>query len=178
MTFTKTMRAWHRDLGYLFIGITIIYAVSGILILLKKDGQNPSYREIVTEKKVKTDLSPDDLKAYWQSNFTDLPELKRVIPVDETYKIYVKGGLGEYEPYSGKVIVKTFKKILVFKFVNDIHYNSGNRFTIMGVVYALVLIFFAISGAIMAKGKKGFMKRGVWFMIVGLIIPVLLFLFA
>lgn len=178
MKFTKTIRAWHRDLGYLFIGLTIIYAVSGILLLLKKDEQNPSYREIVVEKKAKADLSPDDLKLYWQRNFADLPKLKRIIPKDETYKIYVKGGLGEYEPYSGKVIVKTFKKIPVFKFVNDIHYNSGYRFTVLAVIYAIVLIFFAISGAIMVKGKKGFKKRGVWFMIIGFIIPVLLFFYA
>lgn len=178
MKFTKTIRAWHRDLGYLFIGLTLIYALSGILLLLKKDEQNPSYREIVVEKKAKADLSPDDLKRYWQSNFADLPKLKRIIPEDETYKIYVKGGLGEYEPFSGKVIIRTFKKIAVFKFVNDIHYNSGKRFTILAVIYAIVLIFFAISGAIMVKGKKGFKKRGVWFMIIGFIIPVLLFFYA
>jgi uncharacterized iron-regulated membrane protein len=167
------MRAWHRDLGYLFIGLTIIYAVSGILILIKKEGQNPSYVEIVEEREAKTDLSPDELKAYWKDHFAELPKLKRVIPEDDTYKIYVKGGLGDYEPFSGKVTVKTFKKIPVFKFVNDIHYNAGSRFTSIGIIFCVILIFFAISGAVMVKGKKGFKKRGVWLMILGFLIPVL-----
>ena len=175
MKFTKTIRAWHRDLGYLFIGLTIIYAVSGILILLKRDGQNPSYREIIVEKEAKTDLSPDELKSYWGNNFAELPKLKRVIPEDDIYKIYVRGGLGEYEPFSGKVVFKTFERIAIFKFVNDIHYNAGKRFTTMAFIYTIVLIFFAISGAIMVKGKKGFKKRGVWLMLIGLIIPILLY---
>lgn len=175
MKFTKTIRAWHRDLGYLFIGLTIIYALSGILLLLKKDEQNPSYQEIVMEKKAKVDLSPDDLKRYWKCNFADLPKLKRVIPEDEIYKIYVKGGLGEYEPFSGKVVIRTFKKIAVFKFINDIHYNSGKRFTVLGVIYAIVLIFFAISGALMIKGKNGLAKRGIWLVIGGVLLPIIIY---
>ena len=171
----KSIRSLHRDLGYLFIGLTLIYAFSGILLVLKKDEQNPSYREIMMEKDAKANLMPDELKAYWKENFSDAPKLTRVIPTDEVYNIYVKGGLGEYHPCSGKIQITTFKKVPVYKFVNDIHYNSGKRFSSMAVIYAIVLIFFAISGAIMVKGKKGFMKRGVWFMIIGFIIPILLF---
>ncbi|WP_171593632.1 PepSY-associated TM helix domain-containing protein [Marinifilum caeruleilacunae] len=173
--FNKNIRSLHRDLGYLFIGLTLIYALSGILLILKKDEQNPSYREIVLEKNTKANLTPDELKTYWENGFGDAPKLNRIIPAGEVYNLYVKGGLGEYHPHNGKLKVTTYKKIPVYKFVNDIHYNSGQRFSSIGIVYAIVLIFFAISGAIMVKGKKGFKKRGVWLMIIGFIIPVLLF---
>lgn len=175
--FNKSIRSLHRDLGYLFIGLTLIYAISGILLVLKKDGQNPSYREIVMEKEAKANLKPDELKAFWKDHFSDAPKLTRIIPAEDVYNIYVKGGLGKYYPYNGKIEFTIFKKIQVYKFVNDIHYNSGHRFTFLAVIYAIVLVFFAISGAVMVKGKKGFKKRGVWLMIIGFIIPVLLFFY-
>lgn len=175
--FNKGIRSLHRDLGYLFIGLTLIYAFSGILLVLKRGEQDPSYREIVWKKTAKAHLTPDELKLYWEHNITDLPKLTRVIPGKEIYNVYVNGGLGEYHPYDGNILVKTFEKIPVFKFVNDVHYNSGKRFTVLAVIYAIVLIFFAISGAIMVKGKNGFKRRGVWLMMIGFIIPVLLFFY-
>jgi len=174
----KSIRSLHRDLGYLFIGLTLIYAVSGILLVLKKNEQNPSYREMVWEKTAKLHLTPNELKTYWKEHLSDAPKLTQVIPADESYNIYVKGGLGEYCPYNGKIKLTTFKKVPVYKFVNDIHYNSGKRFSSIAIIYAIVLIFFAISGAIMVKGKNGFKRRGVWLTMIGFIIPVLLFLFA
>ncbi len=174
----KSVRSLHRDLGYLFIGLTLIYAISGILLVLKKNEQNPSYREIVVEKFAKPNLTLEEFKTYWNKNYSDAPKLTRVIPGDETYNIYVKGGLGEYYPYNGKVELTTFRKVPVYKFVNDIHYNSGKRFSSIGVIYAIVLVFFAISGAIMVKGKNGFKRRGLWLMLIGFIIPALLFLYA
>ncbi|WP_321281916.1 PepSY-associated TM helix domain-containing protein [Marinifilum fragile] len=175
--FNKSIRSLHRDLGYLFIGLTLIYAISGILLVLKKDEQNPSYREIVLEKVAKTNLTPDELKAFWKDHFSDAPKLTRIIPAEDVYNIYVKGGLGKYYPYDGKIELTTYKKIPIYKFVNDIHYNSGKRFSSIAMIYAIGLIFFAISGAVMVKGKKGFKKRGVWLMIIGFIIPVLLFFY-
>ncbi|PKQ68362.1 hypothetical protein BZG01_03855 [Labilibaculum manganireducens] len=171
----KSIRSLHRDLGYLFIGLTLIYAISGILLVLKKGEQDPSYREIVMEKDAEANLRPDELKTYWRESFSDAPKLTRVIPADEVYNIYVKGGLGEYHPYNGKIKLTTFKKVPVYKFVNDVHYNSGKRFSSIAIIYAIVLVFFAISGAIMVKGKNGFKKRGVWLMIIGFIIPVLMY---
>lgn len=174
----KSIRSLHRDLGYLFIGLTLIYAISGILLVIKSGEENPSYREIVMEKVAKANLSLADFKIYWQDNYSDAPKLTRVIPSDESYNIYVNGGLGEYHIHTGKIKLTTFKKVPVFKFVNDIHYNSGKRFSSIAIVYAIILIFFAISGAIMVKGKNGFKKRGVWLMMIGFIIPILVYFYA
>ncbi|WP_461633714.1 PepSY-associated TM helix domain-containing protein [Labilibaculum euxinus] len=173
----KSIRSLHRDLGYLFIGLTLIYAVSGVLLILKKNEKDPSYKEIVLEKKAKPNLSPKEFKLYFQNHFKDLPKLTQVIPANGIYNIYIKGGLGEYYPNNGKVLLTTYKKVPVYKFVNDIHYNSGKRFSSIAIIYAIVLIFFAISGAVMVKGKNGFKKRGIWLMMIGFIIPVLLYFF-
>ncbi|WP_421919422.1 PepSY-associated TM helix domain-containing protein [Marinifilum sp.] len=176
-SFYKNIRSLHRDLGYLFIGLTLIYAVSGILLVLKKNEQDPSYREIVMERNVKINLSADELKSCWD-DFKDVPKLTHIIPAGKVYNIYVKGGIGEYDPYNGKIKLTTYKKIPVYKFVNDIHYNSGKRFSSIAMIYAIVLLFFAFSGAVMVKGKKGFKKRGVWLMILGFIIPLLMYFYA
>ncbi|MGB0855658.1 MAG: PepSY-associated TM helix domain-containing protein [Nitrosopumilus sp.] len=178
MKFTKTMRSLHRDLGYLFIGLTLIYAVSGILVVLKREGHNPAYKEVEHVVQAKANLSPDELKTYWKENVKELPKLTRVISKNENYKIYVKGGMGFYDPRSGEIDVTTYKRIQVFKFVNDIHYNVGKRFTIIAIVFCVIMIFFAVSGAIIVKGKNGFKRRGVWLMLVGIAVPILLYIFS
>ena len=49
----KWFRIIHRDFGYLFFGMTIIYAVSGIAINHINDW-NPNY--VVTAKEIKFDM--------------------------------------------------------------------------------------------------------------------------
>jgi hypothetical protein len=43
----------------------------------------------------------------------------------------------------------------------------------MGDLFAVSLIFFAVSGLLMVKGKNGIAGRGKWYLIVGIIIPIL-----
>ncbi|TKG95733.1 hypothetical protein EYV94_05415 [Puteibacter caeruleilacunae] len=171
----KVVRDLHRDLGYLFIGLTVIYAFTGILLASKPDEKDASFREHRVAKTLQTNLSVDQLKGVWKNTFHNEPKLTRIIPYKEVYRLYVKGGLGEYDRSTGDLEVITYEEITTLKFMNDIHYNAGKRYTWLAHLYGMVLIFFAISGAVMIKGKKGFKRRGVWLMLVGVIIPVLLY---
>lgn len=177
----KLNRALHRDLGYLFIGLTLIYGLSGIAVILQHLDINIAYRKLKTEKVIATNLSAEQLRTYWMSSEGhDLPKYSKIIPdpqKDSSLFIRVKGGEGYYNPATGNLTVSVYKTNKLVKFVNDIHYNVGGRFTWLGIVYACILLFFAISGAIIVKGKKSFMRRGVWFTLVGIIIPLLTYFF-
>ena len=47
-----------------------------------------------------------------------------------------------------------------------------------GDFFAVSLVFFALSGLFMIKGKNGISGRGKWFLLIGLLIPVLYVIFA
>jgi len=48
----------------------------------------------------------------------------------------------------------------------------------MADLFAIGLIFFAISGLFMVRGKRGIAGRGKWFLIIGLLIPIAYILLA
>ena len=173
--FRKLLRPLHRDIGYLFVGLTCIYAISGILLNTKTEGRDPAYREIIIEDNIQPYLTPKELGNAWRELNTESPALNRAIPYKNIYRLYFKGGIGEYNPQDGKIICTTYKEIKAVKVINDIHYNSGKRFTWMANLFAVCLIFLAISGTFIVKGKKGFKKRGVWFVLAGLVIPIVLY---
>ncbi|MCG8309180.1 MAG: PepSY-associated TM helix domain-containing protein [Cytophagales bacterium] len=176
MKFRKIFRILHRDLGYFFIGLTCIYSISGIILIYKKDGKDPAFREVKAEKIIQVDLTPDELKKLWSEVMADMPRLNRVIPVKDQYRLFIAGGLGQYTPADGHLSCTVYEKKTFVKFINDIHYNSGKRYTWLGNIAAGSLIFLAISGAIIIKGRKGFGKRGVWLMLGGILLPLIWYL--
>lgn len=65
----------------------------------------------------------------------------------------------------------------VFRETNFLHLNVPKKvWTYVADVYAASLIFLAITGMFMIKGKKGIKGRGKWLIAFGLVIP-LVFLF-
>lgn len=173
--FDKLNRSLHRDLGYLFIGLTLIYGLSGIAVILRQVGVDLVHSEMKIKKKFTPNLSKEEFADFWATQ-EDLPKLARVRLISVTdYSIMLRGGEGVYNKVTGKVQISLFKTNKFFKFVNDIHYNVGRRYTILAILYAFMLLFFAISGAIIVKGKNGFRKRGVWLALVGIVIPVLIY---
>lgn len=168
----KAFRSLHRDIGYLFIGLTCIYAISGILLNIKTEGEDPAFRKNIIESSMQHNLNPQELSRAWNKIYQGNPKLNRVIPHDNKYRLYLKGGTGEYNPETGKILCVTYHEIKAIKLINDIHYNSGKRFTWLANVFAVSLLFLAISGAVIVQGKKGFKKRGVWIMLFGLLVPI------
>ncbi len=166
-------RTLHRDLGYLFIGLTLIYGLSGIAVILRHIDIDLIHSETKIEKQFTPNLSKEEFTKCWKEQ-KELPKLTRVRPAEgESYQVMAKGGRGLYNKTTGEVELTFVKTNKFFKFVNDIHYNVGKRFTWLALLYSFMLIFFAISGAIIVKGKKGFMKRGIWFTLVGIAIPLI-----
>ncbi|MFO7864149.1 MAG: PepSY-associated TM helix domain-containing protein, partial [Salinivirgaceae bacterium] len=68
------------------------------------------------------------------------------------------------------------KKRPIITFLNQLHNNQKKGWIYIADTYAFLLIFLAISGLVIVNGKNGFLKRGVWLMVLGIII-VFLFVF-
>ncbi|MBR8534321.1 PepSY-associated TM helix domain-containing protein [Carboxylicivirga sediminis] len=168
----KWLRIIHRDLGYLLAGITVIYGISGYL-LNHMDGKDPAFDTTEETIQINSKLNSNALYAELQSR-PDMPDLKRILPHAEGfYKVLFDGGIGVYNSHTGELSYEFHRKKPFVYAINKLHYNKVKGWTLMGDFLAFSLIFLAVSGLFMVKGKNGLRQRGVWLLAIGLTIPIL-----
>ena len=173
----KKLRKWlryiHRDLGYFFVGIILIYGVSGVLLNHKMTAYSTTHHQIV----INQGLDKDELASYWKKNHADL-SLKNIIVRSNDYQLFVDGGVGSYQPSSGQLTYETYQRNAIIDFVHRLHYNTVKGWKYMADFFAVSLIFFAVSGLFLSKGKKSIKGRGKWILLAGFLVPVIIFYFS
>lgn len=169
---TRWFRIIHRDLGFLMVGICLVYGISGIL-LNHMNGKDPAFK---TEQKtiyLDKNLNKDELNKQWNAN-ANLPTLKKIIPADNNnLRITYTGGMATYNAETGVIEYEINKKRTLIYWINKLHYNQVKGWSPMADLFAISLIFFAVSGLVMVKGKKGITGIGKWYLIIGIFIPVI-----
>jgi len=182
----KQLRKWsrilHRDIGFFFIGTTIIYGLSGIALNHLNDW-NPSYTVEVKDFNTQIDLSKS---SNTKSNVVKLVEeldnknnlRKFYYPQRNLIKIFLKGGSNIIvNTNTGQGRAEFLKKRAVFHQVNFLHYNPHSWWMWFSDIFAGALILFAITAIFMVRGKKGIIGRGGIYTIAGIIIPILFLIF-
>lgn len=173
---SKTIRRWariiHRDLGFLMVGVSLVYAISGIL-LNHMDGKDPAFR--TEEVTLQADKGMDtEALTYWWNDCKDVPPLRKVMPIDSNhYRLMLEGGVGVYNVTNGTLDYEKHNKRQFVYWINKLHYNKVKGWRVMGDFFAASLIFFALSGLVMVKGKNGIKGRGKWYLLLGLAIPII-----
>lgn len=168
----RWLRFLHRDLGFLMVGISLVYAISGI-ILNHMGGKDPAYKTETGTVQLAKNLEQKDLVADWNKQ-SGLPSVKRTFSIDNEHsRLMLEGGVGVYNKQTGLVDYETFKQRKFVYWINRLHYNKVGGWSYMADFFAGTLIFLAISGLFMVKGKYGIVRRGKWWLIAGLLIPVL-----
>jgi hypothetical protein len=164
--FRKICRFIHREFGFFAVGLTVVYAVSGIAVN-HVDSWNPNYRlgaetfriEPVTAADTETvtaavlaqlDL-PEPVKNVWRATPTRL----RIICESATYDVDLP---------SGEVLRTGYEPRPVFHEVNYLHLNHGKGiWTWLADGYAVLLFLLAFTGIFLVSGRKGLSGRGgVW----------------
>ncbi len=175
MNWRKLNRILHRDIGYFFFGVTIIYALSGIALNHLNDW-DPNY--IITHKEVQ--VSPMENKLGKEKVLDLLEKLgveeaykKHYYPNPHMLKIFLKGGTVSINRRSGSGVIELVKRRPVFYQVNFLHYNPNGWWTAFSDIYAVALILISITGMFIVRGKKGITGRGAWLAISGLLVPIL-----
>lgn len=164
------LRVVHRDLGFLMVGLCLVYGVSGFL-MNHMNGKDPAFK--TTEANVPLDqgMNQKELAAVWKAK-PELPILKKTFRVDDEHvRLMLEGGVGVYSVKTGVVAYEIHEKRPVIYWFNRLHYNRVGGWSFMGDLFAVSLLFFAISGIFMMKGKNGLAGRGKWYLLVGLLIP-------
>ena len=179
MNIRRLNNAVHRDLGYFFTGMIIIYALSGIALNHRNDW-NPNY-SITTKTltlKVPGNLAQNEdmaVSEILKQIGEDDNYRKHYFPADNELKIFLKGGGSvDINLDTGKALYEKLRKRPVFYEVNLLHYNPGRLWTWFSDIFSVALIILGITGLFILKGKNGIKKRGAWLTIAGIIIPLIL----
>lgn len=168
----------HRDLGYLMVGLSIIYAISGFMLNHKHDW-NPHYSidkqtfqfqtlpKDAEINKVAIDhiLTELNLEKNYTSMFRPDPQRLQLFYTDKTVTLIPEQGSAEIERISNRKVIHE---------MNILHLNTaGSLWTWIADFYALALFLLAITGLFVLKGKKGIKGRGAWLTALGIIIPII-----
>lgn len=167
----KWLRIIHRDLGYFFVGVILIYAFSGILL----NHKITAYSTISHTHQLPANLNKEKFSKQWNQQQTGV-KLKNIIPQNNQFQLFLEGGIGEYNIKTGKLSYETYKRNLLIDFIHRLHYNTIVGWKYFADFFAVSLIFFAISGMFLSKGKKGLMGRGKWLVFAGIAITCLIVL--
>ncbi len=173
----KINRVLHRDLGYFFFAMTIIYAVSGIALNHVNDW-NPQF--IITRTEIS--YHPDSLNNKMSKEETlkllekyEVSGLykKHYYPEPGKLKIFLKGGSAEIDLASGEGFIEDIRRRPFFFEISYLHYNPNLLWTWISDIYSAALFILAVTGLFILKGKKGIKGRGAWMSGLGLLMIII-----
>lgn len=181
--FRKYSRKVHLHLSYFFVGVILIYAISGLTMNHLKDF-NPQYMISVDEYQADgkfphiQNYTKDEVinllkKVEEEHNYT-----KHYYPNKSTMKVFLKNGSSfGLNTETGEVKYEALKKRPFFSQLSTLHYNPNKWWTIFSDIFAGSLIVICVTGILMNKGKKGIIGIGGIEMLGGIIIPILILFF-
>lgn len=169
------LRAIHRDAGYTVVGLTLIYAISGLAV--NHIGEwDPSFDNYARVHELGALQGTDDAIAAAVAaklNIREEPrEVYRAAPT-ELDITYDKRSL-HVNPETGHVDEEGQSPRFFLRLANWLHLNRGKKqWRYVADTYAVILVYLAISGIFMLPGKKGLVGRGAFFVLAGAAIPAL-----
>lgn len=179
---TQTIRNLHRDLGYIFLGLIISFAFSGIL-MNHREYWHPEEYDVQTRKITITPLSENEVTEQYARNFllpykiTDTYRKHRVR--ENKLRISFKNTDVEVHLKKGEGEITTYKRTPIISQMMKLHKSTSNWWIYFSDIFGISLIIIAITGATMQKyGKYTFKKYGWKLTAIGLLFPILFLLFS
>lgn len=183
---SSDLRRWcrilHRDISYIFSGMVIIYALSGIY-MNHRDTINPHYavsrtEVVITELPTAAEMDKGAVLALMEKVGVSERYTKHYFPKDNQLKVFLKGSSTlEADLQTGNVVYESLRRRPIISPMTTLHYNPGKWWTWLSDIFAIALIVITITGLVMLKGNKGLIGRGGIELIIGIAIPVLLLIF-
>lgn len=176
MKLRRVLRILHRDLGYFIVGMTIVYSLSGIFLNHRHDF-NPDYKIYVvdfqTEIRSETEVDEGMLKKILKDLNADIVFKKHYVTNQGNIKIFIENGEVVINPATGNGTMNYLQPRPVIFEMNKLHKASiGTLWKWTSDGMAVILLFVAVSGLFLLKGKRGFVRWGWWWTIAGIIVPL------
>lgn len=170
----KVLRDLHADAGNFVVGLTFVYALSGLAVNHIADW-DPSFvayetthalgplrgtpREVAREvmRRLGEHERPEEIYAATPER-VDVTFASHSLHIDTT---------------TGRVVDEGRRPRFLLRIVNYLHLNRGKAaWTYVADAYAVILLFLAFSGLTMRTGRKGLVGRAGIFLLLGIAVPV------
>ena len=169
------LRALHRDIGYFAVGLTVVYATSGLAVNHLKDW-DPNFKQVNRTHQIGLPLPADDDAAaksvlaalgvqaqpreVYRASDTQLD----LVFDQRTFHVDTKSGVVHEEGQAARPLLRV---------ANWLHLNRGKKaWTYVADFYAVFLLFLAFSGLFMIPGRKGLLGRGAIVALLGAAVPI------
>jgi hypothetical protein len=169
-------RAIHRDLGYFFTGVVLIYGVSGLAVN-HVDHWDPDF--VVERREVPLPLPRERARVSARELERALGAIEGVgslqtfdFPTAGRVKVFLEEGTITSELGSGVGTYEAVRRRPVFYAVNRLHLKPGGWWLVFSDAFALGLIVVAVTGLVLARGRHGLGQRGKWLVAAGAIAPL------
>ena len=148
---TRIMRVLHRDLGFIMIGLTIIYSLSGISLIYRETAFLKKERQIT--RTIEPNMEVEELgSALHMRNF-------EMVRTDENIVVF---NIGTYNKSTGVVEYTSNELPRWLSKINSLHKTSTRSpLHWLGIIYGILLLFMAISSLWMFKSGTGLFRRGI-----------------
>jgi hypothetical protein len=169
--------AIHRDVGYLCVGLVLVYSVSGIAVNHVADW-NPSYAiarvhanigavphsEAIDDGLARTVLGKLQLEPEFLTLFQPAPHELRIVRENHTIDVQLATGDVVHEIVTPRPVLHP---------ANFLHLNHCKQiWTWIADAFAVALIVLAITGMFLLRGKQGITGRGLWLTAAGCAVPL------
>ena len=129
-TIRKWFRIIHRDLSFLFTGVIIVYAVSGIALNHKRTF-NADYKITKTELQIQGNfpqtekVSKEQTLGFLKMINEENAYMKHYYSGEQQLKVFLKGGSSlVVDMNTGKAIYESVKKRPILSWFSRLHYNG------------------------------------------------------
>lgn len=180
--FRKYCRTIHSHLSFFFVGVILVYAISGITMNHLKDF-NPQF--MISVENYTAEGSYPHPHNFDKQQIVSLLErvdeqdnyTKHFYPNSSTMKVFLKSGSSfVLNTQTGEVNYEGLKKRPFFSQLSFLHYNPGKWWTYFSDIFAISLILICLTGLFINKGKRGLIGVGGIELIIGITIPILFLL--
>jgi len=167
--------ATHRDLGYFFSSLVIVYSLSGIALNHINDW-NPDFIIQKETVRIKGQYSTQELTPEIINDFGKLvgEEKYKVYdtPTPVRVKIYYDNASFLIDFSDGEGVYEKVSRRPIFFQSNLLHRNSLKGWKWASDVFAFMLIVISLTGLFILKGKNGLSGRGKWLIAAGGVPPL------
>ena len=170
------LRAIHRDLGYFGVGLTFVYALSGLAVNHIADWE-PNFRQINREGQLPLPLPDSDQQlAELAARSLDLrtPIRESYRTDEQTLQVVFDRSTLRIDTRSGRVSEDGQEPRFFLRAANWLHLNRGKKaWTYIADAYATGLLVLSLTGLWMFPGRKGLLGRAGLIAMAGALVPAL-----
>lgn len=174
----KRWRAWlravHRDFGYLAIGFTVIYAISGIAQNHIEDWGEVSYRTYETTKTIAAipDELADDEAIAKVAALVDFGKPTTSFRAGDEIRLEYATG-AKVTVIGTNVTIQGRERRAFIGVANWLHTARNKKgWKYVADAFAVMLLYLAVSGIFMIKGRLGLKGRGAILISIGVAVPI------